>query len=90
MKAGELKKKSQPELKKLLASNRRKLHRVRFGILSNKLKNYCEIKKTKKGIARISTMINFKGQKPAPSRVAGPAPSKVEGPKLKTIRNKDL
>lgn len=56
----ELKNRSQPELKNILEENREKLRQLRFDLASGKVKNVREIRKTKKDIARISTLIKTK------------------------------
>lgn len=57
MKIKELKNRSQSELKNILEENREKLRQLRFDLASGKVKNVREIRKTKKDIARISTLI---------------------------------
>ncbi|MBL7156256.1 MAG: 50S ribosomal protein L29 [Candidatus Pacebacteria bacterium] len=59
MKAQELRKKSKIELEKLLKENREILRKLRFNAFTGKLKNIAEIKKTRKQIARILTLLNI-------------------------------
>lgn len=58
MKMQELKLKSKDELQKLLAENRERLHSLSFDLAAGKIKNVKEIKKIKKDIARILTLLN--------------------------------
>lgn len=57
MKKEELNRKSKAELRKLLKDNREKLRQSRFDLASGKVKNVREIRKTKKEIARILTLL---------------------------------
>ena len=57
MKAKELKRKSKPELQRLLQNNREKLRQLRFDLSSKKIKNVRELRKIRKGIARILTVL---------------------------------
>ncbi len=57
MKAKELKGKSTPELQRLLQNNREKLRQLRFDLSSKKIKNVRELRKIRKGIARILTVL---------------------------------
>ena len=50
------------ELNKLLKEKRYKLERLKFDLFSGKVKNISEIRKTKKDIAQIMTLINGKGR----------------------------
>jgi large subunit ribosomal protein L29 len=50
------------ELNKLLKEKRDKLERLRFDLAVGKVKNISEIRKTKKDIAQIMTLINEKGR----------------------------
>lgn len=54
----ELKNKTPDELQILLKEKRNKLVMLRFTLSSRKLKNFNEIKETKKDIARILTLLN--------------------------------
>jgi len=54
----ELKKKSSAELQKLLALNREKMRELRFKVSQKQLKNVHEIKKVKKVISRILTLLS--------------------------------
>jgi len=58
MKIAQLQKKSKSELEKLLKERREQLRKLRFALASEKLKNYREIRKTKRDIARILTILN--------------------------------
>lgn len=60
MKAAELKKKSSKELQRELALLREKLRDLRFKVSADQLKNVREIRKVKKDLARVLTMINQK------------------------------
>jgi len=57
MKIAEIRKKSGLELEKLLGELRRKLRALRFDLASGKVKNIREIRKIKKNIARILTIL---------------------------------
>jgi large subunit ribosomal protein L29 len=50
------------ELQKLLQEKREKLERLRFDLAVGKVKNISEIRKTRKDIARILTLINEKSR----------------------------
>jgi large subunit ribosomal protein L29 len=52
-----MRKKSGLELEKLLGESRRKLRALRFDLVSGKVKNIREIRKIKKTIARILTIL---------------------------------
>lgn len=58
MNPDELGKKSKEELQKILQEGREKLRALSFGLASGKVKNVREIRKIKKDIARILTMLN--------------------------------
>jgi large subunit ribosomal protein L29 len=58
MKTTELRQKSKAELQKLLQDNRERLRQLRFDLAAGKVKNVREIRRTKKEIARILTIIN--------------------------------
>lgn len=60
MKAIELQQRPESELKKLLADNRERLRVLRFDLASGKVKNVREIRKIKKDIARILTLLKEK------------------------------
>lgn len=49
--------KTESELKKELEDNYRSLQDLRFGLSTKKIKNYKEIKETKKKIARLLTLL---------------------------------
>ena len=57
MKIGELRQRSKSELEKLLEENREKLRALRFELAAGKVKNVREIRKIKKDIARILTLL---------------------------------
>jgi large subunit ribosomal protein L29 len=50
------------ELNKLLKEKRDKLERLKFDLALGKVKNISEIRKTKKDIAQIMTLLNEKGR----------------------------
>lgn len=58
MRINELRQKPKVELEKLLQENRERLGALRFDLISGKVKNVREIRKTKKNIARILTILN--------------------------------
>ena len=60
MKIAELRQKPKPELQKTLQDNREKLRQMRFDLVSGKIKNVREIRKIKKDIARILTLLKQK------------------------------
>ncbi len=57
MKIQELRQKPKEELQKLLQGNQEKLRQLRFDLVSGKIKNVREVRKIKKEIARISTLL---------------------------------
>ncbi len=57
MKIGELRQKSEAELKQLLLDNKEKLRQLRFDLSSGKVKNVREIRELRKDIARILTLL---------------------------------
>ncbi len=57
MSVSDLKHKSKAQLNNLLREKREKLCRLRFNLVSGKLRNFREIRKTKKEIARILTLL---------------------------------
>lgn len=59
MKISELRNKSKDELKRLLAESREKLRQLRFDIQLKQSKNVREIRKVKKDIAKILTLLNI-------------------------------
>ncbi|TSC74785.1 MAG: hypothetical protein G01um101430_779 [Parcubacteria group bacterium Gr01-1014_30] len=59
MKISELRQKTKAELQKLLSDNREKLRQLRFDLASGKIKNVREIRKTKKEIAQILTLMKL-------------------------------
>jgi ribosomal protein L29 len=57
MKISELRQKSKSELQKILKDNQKKLRELRFNLTVGKVKNIREIRKTKKEIAQILTLL---------------------------------
>jgi len=57
MKITELRQKNKPELQKLLEDLREKLRQLRFDLAAGKVKNVREIRKIKKNIAQILTLL---------------------------------
>ena len=57
MKIAELRQKSVGELKKILQANQEKLRQLNFDLASGKVKNVREVRKIKKDIARIITLL---------------------------------
>jgi large subunit ribosomal protein L29 len=60
MKKEELKTRSKEELRKILEDDAEKLQKLRFDLSFNRLKDLSSIKKVKKEIARIKTLLNKK------------------------------
>ncbi|MFH0819629.1 MAG: 50S ribosomal protein L29 [bacterium] len=60
MKFKELKQKNETELKKLLADSREKLRDLRFRVASRQLKDVRQIRKIKKTIAKVLTLLTNK------------------------------
>ena len=60
MKNKELMQKSEAELKKMIYLNKEKMREFRFDLVSGKIKNVNQIKKTRREIARILTILNKK------------------------------
>ena len=60
MKTPEIRRKSNQELQKILFDLKEKLRELKFNLASGKVKNVRDIRKTKKDIARILTIINEK------------------------------
>jgi large subunit ribosomal protein L29 len=58
MKTSELRQKPKSELQRLLQDSREKLRQLRFDLAAGKVKNVREIRKTKKDIARVLTLLN--------------------------------
>jgi len=58
MRADEVKNKSAKELKQILAEKRERLRELRFLLSQGKAKNVREVRKMKKNIARILTVVN--------------------------------
>ncbi len=57
MKATQLRKKSKSDLKKILQDSRERLRVLRFDLAEGKVKNIREVRKVKRGIARILTLL---------------------------------
>lgn len=57
MKFSELQQKNTEELKKILEQDRERLRQLRFDLASGKVKNVREIRKLKKIIARVLTLL---------------------------------
>lgn len=57
MKTVEIRRKDKAELQRLLMSEREKLRQLRFNLVSGKVKNIREVRKMKKDIARILTIL---------------------------------
>jgi len=60
MKIKEIKEKSIDELNKILRENRDKLRELNFSVSQNQLKNVREVRKYKKTVARVLTVLNEK------------------------------
>ena len=60
MKISELRQKTESELKKILRESREKLRQLRFDLVAGKVKNVREIRKIKKEIAQILTLLKQK------------------------------
>ncbi len=60
MKIKEIKEKNENELKKDLVESRNKLSKLRFDISAKQTKNHREVRKIKKDIARILTILRAK------------------------------
>jgi len=58
MKISELNSKTKSELQKLLEDNRERRRQLRFDLVSGKVKNIREIRKVKKTISQILTILN--------------------------------
>lgn len=57
MKTAQLRKKSKSDLKKILQDSRERLRVLRFDLAEGKIKNIREVRKVKRGIARILTLL---------------------------------
>lgn len=62
MKRLEWRDKSKAQLQKLLRENQEKLRGLRFDLAAGKLKKVREIRKSKKEIARLLTILNLKSE----------------------------
>ena len=58
MKIKDLEKKTEAELKKTLQDGREKLSQLRFDLAAGKVKNVRQVRKIKKEIAQILTLLN--------------------------------
>jgi large subunit ribosomal protein L29 len=58
MKTKELRQKTKPELEKILREDKEKLRELRFNLIAGKVKNVREIRKIKKDIAKIITILS--------------------------------
>ena len=58
MKIDELRRKSKEEIQKILRDDREKLRQLRFDLATGKVKNVREIRKVKKEIAQILTLLS--------------------------------
>ena len=63
MKANELRQRSKEELKEIVNDLKKKLQELRFDLVSGKVKNVREIRKTRKKIARTLTILAEKQHK---------------------------
>ena len=63
MKLAELKQKNKEEMQKLLEEDREKLRQLRFDLAGGKVKNVREVRKVKKEIAQILTLLKTSIQK---------------------------
>lgn len=64
MKFKEFQQKDKIELEKILREDREKLRQLRFDLVLGKVKNIREVRRIKKDIARILTLLNSKHQAP--------------------------
>lgn len=62
IKASELKAKTKSELQKLLQDNQERMRQLRFDLVSGKVKNIREIRKVKKIIAKVLTILKNKSK----------------------------
>lgn len=60
MKISEIRRKSEQELQKTLGDLKEKLRELKFNLASGKVKNVRNIRRTRKNIAKILTIINEK------------------------------
>lgn len=58
MKIREIRQKSKPEIQRIILDNREKLRQMRFDLAAGKVKNVREIRKIKKEIAQLLTILN--------------------------------
>ena len=63
MKIKELREKTKEELEKLLSESKEKLRDLKFKIISKQFRNVREIRKSKKLIAQILTILNYERKK---------------------------
>ena len=57
MKTNEIKQKSKTELQQILRDDRERLRQLRFDLMSGKVKNVREIRKNRKEIAQVLTIL---------------------------------
>jgi len=69
MKITELRKKSKPELQKVLGETREKLRTLRFNLATGKLKNVREIRQLREDIARILTLLQETSSKKQETKI---------------------
>lgn len=62
MKLQDIKEKTKKELNQILIDKRENLRKLRFNLASGKVKDVREIRKVKKDIARLLTLLNKKSQ----------------------------
>lgn len=60
MEFNELRDKPKQELELILKDEREKLRNLRFGLSANQIKNVREVRKVKRAIARINTLLRLK------------------------------
>ncbi|MCK5490401.1 MAG: 50S ribosomal protein L29 [Candidatus Pacebacteria bacterium] len=60
MKANEIREKSDNQLQVLIKESKEQLKNLRFSLANRQLKNYSEIKKTRKNIARAKSILKEK------------------------------
>ncbi len=63
MKAKELRERSENQLQALVKESKEKLNKLRFSLANRQLKDYSDVKKTKKIIARAKSVLKEKTEK---------------------------
>ncbi len=63
MKAKELRERSENQLQVLVKESKEKLNKLRFSLANRQLKDYSDVKKTKKIIARAKSVLKEKAEK---------------------------